>query len=278
MKSDWLTININRAEAARYLGFRGVNADPSMTELIEECIAELEDACTPRSVWDTFPIIWTDENKASAGKESLQQAKNKHAASWQSKPEVNNIQETDVRNVLRTDNKQAVTGQGMPHARTAMIAGMETGSRNLEKNLRGCSEAVLLATTIGPGCDLLVRRAQVRSMAKAAALQACGAAMVEAYTNEVNRQIIAEAEKRGLYARPRFSPGYGDFALAHQKDFFRILPITRTIGVSLSDSLLMTPTKSVTALIGLSETKRPCIIEGCETCEARSTCAYARET
>jgi len=250
MKSDWLTININRAEAARYLGFRGVHADPSMTELIEECIAELEDACTPRSVWDTFPIIWTDENKASAGKESLQQA----------------------------DNKQAVTGQGVPHARTAMIAGMETGSRNLEKNLRGCSEAVLLATTIGPGCDLLVRRAQVRSMAKAAALQACGAAMVEAYTNEVNRQIIAEAEKRGLYARPRFSPGYGDFALAHQKDFFRILPITRTIGVSLSDSLLMTPTKSVTALIGLSEKKRPCIIEGCETCDARSTCAYARET
>ncbi len=28
------------------------------------------------------------------------------------------------------------------------------------------------------------------------------------------------AEQEGLYCRPRFSPGYGDFSIKHQRDFF----------------------------------------------------------
>ena len=81
---------------------------------------------------------------------------------------------------------------------------------------------------------------------------------------------------KGLHARPRFSPGYGDFPLEVQRDFERILEMPKTIGVTLSDSLLMTPTKSITAVIGLSEIDTNCEKSGCEQCAMAGKCAYFR--
>ena len=53
--------------------------------------------------------------------------------------------------------------------------------------------------------------------------------------------------------KPRFSPGYGDVPLEIQKDIVMLLDCAKRIGVSLNDSLLMSPSKSVTAFIGLQE-------------------------
>ena len=53
-----------------------------------------------------------------------------------------------------------------------------------------------------------------------------------------------------MFFKPRFSPGYGDLSLEVQKEIFSLLDCPRKIGVSLGDSLLMTPSKSVTAIIG----------------------------
>ena len=52
-------------------------------------------------------------------------------------------------------------------------------------------------------------------------------------------------------ARPRFSPGYGDLPLDLQKDIFAALDCSRKIGLTLNQSLLMSPSKSVTAIMGL---------------------------
>ena len=154
--------------------------------------------------------------------------------------------------------------------------GIQVESGNLLKNLDGCSEIVMLAVTLGSVPDMLVRKAEVRDMMKAYTFQAVGAAMAEAWCNEINDRIIKEAGERGLHARPRFSPGYGDFPLEVQKDFERILEMPKTIGVTLSDSLLMTPTKSITAVIGLSELDTNCERSGCEQCSMAGKCEYAR--
>ncbi|SEA12971.1 Vitamin B12 dependent methionine synthase, activation domain [Lachnospiraceae bacterium NK3A20] len=165
-----------------------------------------------------------------------------------------------------------------PSENVLITGDMEIHSANLYRNMQGCEKAALLAVTIGQGVDLLIRRAELVSMTDAAIYQAAGAAYVEAVCDDVNRQIIEKAVKEGLYCRPRFSPGYGDFSLEHQKDFFRILEITKTIGVNLSDSLLMAPSKSVTAMIGMSRTAKPCVIEGCESCGSRDDCSFRRDT
>lgn len=156
------------------------------------------------------------------------------------------------------------------------IGPLQFESRALSRNLRDCSEVVMMAATIGPGVDFLIRRAEATSMVDAAIYQAAGAAMVESWCDIVNERIREEARASGLYARPRFSPGYGDVPLALQTDFARVLNLAATCGISLSDSLLMTPSKSVTAFIGLGPTEERCPLAGCEVCNKATTCAYRR--
>lgn len=150
-------------------------------------------------------------------------------------------------------------------------------SEGLVRNLTGCCGAVLLAATIGPACDMLVRRASITSAADSAVYQAAGAAAIEAFLDDYNDKLKASYEARGLFLRPRFSPGYGDLKLEHQKDWFRLLDITKQIGIELTDSLLMVPTKSVTAIIGIGidKSKTGCI--GCKGCNRHDTCEFSKE-
>ncbi len=158
-----------------------------------------------------------------------------------------------------------------------VVEGTVLESRNLSRNLKGCEEVILMACTLGTEADRLVRRAEIRSMAEASILQACGAAMIEAYCDEVNQTLIEDAQSRGMYARPRYSPGYGDLDLSYQTLVFRLLNPLKNIRVSLSEQFLMVPTKSVTAIIGLSTHEEPCILQGCEVCDRQESCAYSRK-
>ena len=55
----------------------------------------------------------------------------------------------------------------------------------------------------------------------------------------------------------------------------RMLDCAKTIGLTMTDSYMMTPTKSVTAVIGVSPVEDRCPVEGCETC-GKTDCAYRR--
>ena len=105
--------------------------------------------------------------------------------------------------------------------------------------------------------------------------QAAAAAMIETVCDGVNDAIRREAAGEGLYCRPRFSPGYGDFSIEHQRDFARLLDTPRQIGLTVTESCLLAPTKSVTAVIGLTNTPQPCHRSGCESCE-KTDCAFRR--
>ena len=123
-------------------------------------------------------------------------------------------------------------------------------SRDLGRNLAGCSKVALLAATIGPQVDSLIRRHSSLNPVYASILQATGAMYIEELVDLINAEIKKIAEADGLKTRPRYSPGYGDVPLEVQKDFFRLLPCTR-IGLTLMDTLIMAPEKSVTAFVGL---------------------------
>ena len=130
-------------------------------------------------------------------------------------------------------------------------------SSDLARNLRGCMDAFVMGATIGVGIDRLIARAEITDMASAAIYQAVGAAYIEDYCDHVNDEIKALAEKQGLVTRPRFSPGYGDFGLEYQREIFNLLNLPKHVGVSLSESLMMTPSKSVTAIIGVASEGAP---------------------
>ena len=126
-------------------------------------------------------------------------------------------------------------------------------SRNLAKNLAGCGSAIIFAATVGVGIDRLIGKYNRLSPSKAVLLQAIGSERVEALCDAFESEIKSELkEARGKLAfRPRFSPGYGDLSLELQRDIFTLLDCPRQIGVTLGDSLLMSPSKSVTAIIGV---------------------------
>ena len=87
--------------------------------------------------------------------------------------------------------------------------------------------------------------------ASALLCQAIGAERIEALCDAFTDWLEAEVSPRGLFLRPRFSPGYGDLPLTLQREILRALDSPRTLGITLNRSLLMSPSKSVTAIIGL---------------------------
>ena len=130
------------------------------------------------------------------------------------------------------------------------FADVSLHSRDLSRNLAGCSKVALLAATLGPQVDALIRRHSSTDPVYASILQATGPMYIEELVDLVNEEIKKIAASEGLKTKPRYSPGYGDVSLEVQKDFFRLLPCTR-IGLTLMDTLIMAPEKSVTAFVGL---------------------------
>ena len=103
-----------------------------------------------------------------------------------------------------------------------------------------------------PACESLLTFGKI-SPAKALIFQAIGAERIEALCEAFARDIHDRCGKIGAATGPRFSPGYGDLPLDIQKNIFAALDCPRKIGLSLNESLLMSPTKSVTAIIGIKE-------------------------
>lgn len=128
-----------------------------------------------------------------------------------------------------------------------------TSSRDLMKNLDGCHSVIVFGATVGHALDRILSRESVLSPARALLLEAFGTERVEALADTFCRDLAAQYKKEGSVLRPRFSAGYGDLPLAVQKELFAALDLSRRLGVTLNDSLLMSPKKSVTAFIGIAK-------------------------
>ena len=121
-------------------------------------------------------------------------------------------------------------------------------SADLAKNMAGCDKAVIFAATVGIEIDRIVSKYSKIAPAKALMFEAIGNERIEALCDK----FCSEFELQNI-TQPRFSPGYGDLPLATQRDFFSLLDCQRKIGLTLNDSLLMSPSKSVTAFLGIKK-------------------------
>lgn len=119
-------------------------------------------------------------------------------------------------------------------------------SESLRKNLEGCKSAYIFAATVGAQVDRTMKRLSLISEADAMVYSCIASSGVECWCDFINEKL---SENRTL--KPRFSPGYGGVSLEIQRNIFDFLDVQRKIGVSLTDSLMMVPVKSVTAIIGI---------------------------
>ena len=138
-----------------------------------------------------------------------------------------------------------------PSATNGMICDFDcfsVHSEQLAKNLQGCNRVILMAATAGIGIDRLIGKYGRLAPSKALMFQAIGAELVESVCDAFSKEY---EEEHNCILRPRFSPGYGDLPLESQKDIFAVLECAKRIGLTLNDSLLMSPSKSVTAFAGI---------------------------
>ena len=129
-------------------------------------------------------------------------------------------------------------------------------SKDLQKMLQNdCKSIIVFAATIGIGIDRLLLKYSRTSPSLALCIQAIGAERVEALCDAFSFELKEKYDSLGLTLTPRFSPGYGDLPLSFQKNIFAALECEKHLGLTLNDSLLMSPTKSVTAIIGIKNGK-----------------------
>lgn len=150
-------------------------------------------------------------------------------------------------------------------------------SESLWKNLSGCEAVLLFAATLGIGVDLLLRRYSHIRMSRAVILQAAGTAAIEAYCDQENHRLKEEYKSRGFDLRPRFSPGYGDLPLSIQPELLKALEGEKYVGITLTDSLAMMPSKSVTAIVGIKRAEEQPVHDpaGCALC-GQEGCPYRK--
>lgn len=129
--------------------------------------------------------------------------------------------------------------------------GLVLPGRSMEVLLEGTRAVALLAVTCGPGPDAVAARDAGRDPVGALVYDACAIDLVEQGADACNAAVDAWAASSGLAPTRRYSPGYGDLPLAVQPALLDALDAGRRLGVELTDSLLMVPMKSVTAVVGL---------------------------
>ena len=148
--------------------------------------------------------------------------------------------------------------------------------RDISNLLRNCRACVLLAATLGIEGDNLIRVAQSTSMLDSVVMDACATEYIEKICDIAQDEIAELGKKENCGLTFRYSPGYGDLPLEVQPALCRALDTGRRIGLTVSDSLIMIPRKSVTAVIGLTTKPETPQRPACETCSLRETCAFRK--
>lgn len=122
---------------------------------------------------------------------------------------------------------------------------------DIAAHLKGCEYAYILCVTVGIGIDKELRSKMVNSPDIAVIMDACATTAVEQVADMAEQIIRDECAKENNDVTWRFSPGYGDLPLETQKDLLKIMDTSRKIGLTVTDSFLMVPTKSVSAVLGV---------------------------
>lgn len=141
--------------------------------------------------------------------------------------------------------------------------------------LSGCTSCALLGATLGIEADNIIRIAQSSNMAKAVILDACATDLIEKVCDRAQSELAEKAAESGLLITERFSPGYGDLPLTLQRELCSVLDLGRKIGVYLTNELLLLPTKSVTAFIGIGSAAAKGK-KGCASCTMKGSCRFCK--
>ena len=135
-------------------------------------------------------------------------------------------------------------------------------------------KVVLMGVTLGREIEMLTRKYSFSDLVRSVILDATASAGVESLANEINDNL--EKIYEPMYLTDRFSPGYGDLPISVQKKFLSLINGEKDLGITTTESGIMIPRKSITAIIGISDKKQPRRRPGCENCRLFMECEFIK--
>jgi hypothetical protein len=125
-------------------------------------------------------------------------------------------------------------------------------SRKLNRMLQKSDEILLMAGTAGSEITGRISLEMDRGNAAAAvvldAVASVSADMILDWIMDMFNKMLAREARR--LTRRRYSPGFGDLHLSSQAAIFRLLDLS-SLKLSLNDSMMLSPEKSVLAVAGI---------------------------
>ena len=252
---------VERSEVLRYLGYHGQAITPELEARLDAVEARCLDVCEPAGVVRVFDVLadaavadgLTTTRTYEDGADLAHDASQAGLAG------------------ARSYGEEFGTGNAVLLAGTVLRL---TG-RDVAAHLDGALGVALLCVTLGMPSERELARLALTCPLDQVIFDSVANALVERAADAAEARVVAMARKHGLYAGDRYAPGYGDLGLDVQGALLDALNARKLLGVSLTPSDLLVPTKSETAVIGLHPEPQP-RREGeaglCRTCNMREFC------
>ena len=264
-------IHLDRKETLRYLGYRGHAPDGNVAKLIDKCASEVENLSTIRYIYRIFDDLHVKRCNDCG---TADEVRGGTAAEPRSMPEASSTGagESFCQEAAEPDSGARTSSPGI----AVSFGGVTFESRDLARHLEGCEATAVLCATLGTEADRIRLRYETMDMTMAVVTDAAQSAYIEQVCDEACGKLLEEYARNSCAGRERgeacektlevvsenmcgglfsltdrFSPGYGDLSLDYQEALLRLADARRRIGLTRSDSNMLAPQKSVTAIVGL---------------------------
>lgn len=150
--------------------------------------------------------------------------------------------------------------------------------KDIYNHLKDAKKCAIMAATLGVNIDNIIRILGKREMTRSIILDSSATDAIEKVCDEAEEEIKQIAKNEGYITNFRYSPGYGDLSIEIQPEIINVLNANKTIGLTTTESFILIPRKSVTAIIGFLDKDTKIIKKrGCEGCSIYHTCNYRKE-
>ncbi|MGN0819982.1 MAG: hypothetical protein ACI4M6_06335 [Christensenellaceae bacterium] len=143
---------------------------------------------------------------------------------------------------------------------------------DIKKHLDGCFGYVIFSVTLSAAVDKLIKKLSITDKAYAIVVDAVSSVACEQLEEEFSQSLKEEFQKKNLYLTRSYAPGYGDYPLYMVDRFIEDLNASKLIGVTVTPQHFMIPSKSITAIMGISKKQTEGFLAGCEHCKLYADC------
>ena len=149
-------------------------------------------------------------------------------------------------------------------------------SSDLYEVLKDSNKCILMAATLGIDIEKDIKKYSCTELTKGIIIDSCATTAIEEVCDKVQEDIQNNILKDGQYLTFRYSPGYGDLPIEKNIEILGILNGQKEIGLTITNSGIMIPRKSVVAIMGVSDKKIEHSKKSCSSCKNKSTCKFKK--